>query len=789
MRARSSIISIPVFHPIFQQRQFMSEESRNRRDDLPLDPGKEPDVFSGFFGAANPLSLGQQAFDYWIDAAQRILLSIDVLRQRSNASLAYEGAAAPSVLHFQHEMILDGRTLVHPVNYQLLHIFPPRGVVTDPKKRPFIVFDPRAGQGPGIGGMKEDSEIGKALKAGHPCYFVGFLPTPVSGQTVEHVCEAEAVFIARVIQLYPEAEKPCLIGNCQAGWQLAIVGAVHPELVGVLILAASPISFWAGVRGKNPMRYVGGISGGSWTVALSSDLGNGCFDGAHLVDSFETSNPANTYWKKPYNLYAKIDTEAPRFLEFEKWWGSPVLLDKNEIQFISDELFVGNRLSAARLRTSDGLRIDMRNIKAPILIFCSQGDEVTPPPQALGWITDLYRTDNEIITSGQTIIYCLHEDIGHLGIFVSSSVVSKEHDKFIQNIDMIETLPPGLYEALITDKTVQTDHAGLASGNHVLRFETRRLDDIRKIGVNSAEDDRCFLTAKRASDNVVSLYENYLSPLVRSISNEQSAEFLRQTHPVRIRNNMFSDSNPLMAWIGNFAGTVKENRKPVPSDNVFWALQEKMSDAIVAGLEAYREARDTFAEHMFFEIYGAQFMQSVLGLRHKNVYAKTVGRDLDRERDIQRRMRELLDLAMKGGLPEALARALLYVVRGGGGFDERESRMLKQLCDASTTLPKMSHSEFKALFRLQHEILMLDEANAMQTMSKLLDNATDAAIQETLSAIHTVIRSSGNFSEEEKRRLQQLEKYFVPSHTSPRRRATDVGVIDMCLWPINGPDK
>jgi hypothetical protein len=65
-------------------------------------------------------------------------------------------------------------------------------VVIDPKKRPFIVFDPRAGHGPGIGGMKHDSEIGVAMNAGHPCYFVGFLPEPVPGQTIEDVCRAEA---------------------------------------------------------------------------------------------------------------------------------------------------------------------------------------------------------------------------------------------------------------------------------------------------------------------------------------------------------------------------------------------------------------------------------------------------------------------------------------------------------------------------------------------------------------------------------------------------------------------
>jgi hypothetical protein len=725
------------------------------------------------FSALDPSSLCQQALDYWIDAVQRSILFLDVLRQHGNWSLEPKKDEMLPALDFKFEMVLDGRNLIHPVNYYLLRILPPEGIVTDPKKRPFIVFDPRAGHGPGIGGMKENSEIGSSLRAGHPCYFVGFFADPVPGQTVEHVCEAEAIFISHVVKVYPQAEKPCLIGNCQAGWQIAMVGSVYTELVGVLILTGAPMSFWAGVRGKNPTRYVGGIVGGTWTVALASDLGNGRFDGAAIVDDFEKLNPSNTHWKKAYNLYARIDTEAPRFLEFERWWSSPILLDKNEIQFIVDALFMGNRFSTARLRTSDGLRIDMRNIKSPILVFCSQGDDITSPQQALGWITDLYRSDNEIIAAGQTIIYCLHETIGHLGIFVSGSVASKEHDKFIQNIDMIETLPPGLYEAVFYDKTEDTEHASLATGDHVLKFETRTLQDIKKIVNQSSEDNRCFLAAKRISENILGLYESYVSPWVCAFSSEQSAEFIRKLHPVRSRYEMFSDRNFLLASVGNLTETVKTNRRPVSQDNFFWKLQESASSNIIAVFDAYKDMRNFFTEKIFFGIYDSEFLQAAVGLRKSERYTKVVERDVDRERDILRRIQGLLELASVGGLREALIRGMLYVVRGGGGFDEREFNMLKQLCNASITLPKMSQAELRTLIRQQQEILVLDEKNAMEAIPELLDFATESAAQESLSAIHATIQAHGKFTAEERRRLQQLEPYFIASHKTPRRRATD----------------
>ena len=163
------------------------------------------------------------------------------------------------------------------------------------RKRPFVIVDPRAGHGPGIGGFKPDSEIGVAFKAGHPCYFIGFLPDPVPGQTIEDIARAEAAFLERVIALHPQAEgKPAVIGNCQAGWAVMLLAAMRPELFGPIIVAGSPLSYWAGVHGQNPMRYTGGLLGGSWLTALMGDLGNGKFDGAWLVSNFENLNPANT---------------------------------------------------------------------------------------------------------------------------------------------------------------------------------------------------------------------------------------------------------------------------------------------------------------------------------------------------------------------------------------------------------------------------------------------------------------------------------------------------------------
>ncbi len=209
--------------------------------------------------------------------------SSETLNDRGNIQLAQAAKEAPHVLSFSAEVVLDGRGLERPVNYALVLIVPPTGVTIDPAKPPIVVVDPRAGHGPGIGGMKSESEIGVALRAGHPVYFIGFLPNPVPGQTIEDVCRAEAFFLEEVAKRHPEAEgKPIVIANCQAGWQIMMTAAVRPELAGVIMLAGTPLSYWAGVRGKNPMRYLGGMLGGTWLTALAGDMGAGIFDGANL---------------------------------------------------------------------------------------------------------------------------------------------------------------------------------------------------------------------------------------------------------------------------------------------------------------------------------------------------------------------------------------------------------------------------------------------------------------------------------------------------------------------------
>src|SRR3954462_14693025 len=104
-----------------------------------------------------PMSgLVASAVEYMMDAGQRSVLFLDVMRQRGDQYREHVAQTAPHVLQYAAELIIDGRELIEPVNYALVHIVPPDDVEIDIERRPFIVIDPRAGHGPGIGGFKAD---------------------------------------------------------------------------------------------------------------------------------------------------------------------------------------------------------------------------------------------------------------------------------------------------------------------------------------------------------------------------------------------------------------------------------------------------------------------------------------------------------------------------------------------------------------------------------------------------------------------------------------------------------
>jgi pimeloyl-ACP methyl ester carboxylesterase len=696
-----------------------------------------------------------QVFNYWLDRSQRTLLMLDVMRERGNAILEHEAQGKPALLTFESEMILDGRTFDRPANYALLKVKARDHMKVDPKKRPYIIVDPRAGHGPGVGGFKEDSQIGMAMRSGHQCYLVTFFPDPVPGQTIADVHHVETIFVHHVRTLHADANKPVVIGNCQGGWAVAILCAGAPEDFGPIMLTGAPLSYWAGAEGDSPLRYLGGLIGGSWSLSLVGDLGNGKFDGANLVTNFETMNPSNSLWGKNYGLFRKIDTEAKRYLEFEKWWGAFFMSNVEEVRFIVNELFTSNKLAQGRLLQETGADpIDLRNIKSPIIVFCSWGDNITPPAQALHWILDTYPTDEDLLANEQTIIYMLHNTVGHLGIFVSGDVNRREHAEVVRTLEMVEMLPPGLYEMTINDREPGHADDELIPHRYSVKFKERKLQDIRDMG-GTPKDQKPFEAAARLSEINERVYLKYFSPVVRLVANEPTAALMRTLHPGRVRQYMFADRfNPAMSVVKAAAEVVRKNRKPVADDNPLVELEQTFSDTLVRSLDLFRDFRDQSQELLFKLIFEDPFVQRALGVTGDRDTSR--GDEAARRAALDEKIAELKAREVRGGTLEAFVRICAYIHKGQPAAEERGFKALKQIYDEAHEDSRKTLVEFKDAVREQTFLVRLDEKHALETLTVLLKDTEHRVA--TMHAVRKMEKAMGAMDTEREARIRHVEE-------------------------------
>jgi len=714
----------------FRIARGFEERARSARERLieRLDDIWKPDGFPLQINPLNPLQVWQEWSAYAVDVSQRAGLFWDAMRQRGNIFLAHEQAGKPAVLHFEHEMVADARTFERPVNYVLLRIVPPPGVEVDPKRRPYIIIDPRAGHGPGIGGSKDDSQVGAALRGGHPVYFVSFFPEPVPGQTLLDVCEAEARFVAQVRERHPDSGKPVIVGNCQGGWATMMLAASHPDETGPIVVVGAPMSYWGGAwrdgSGDNPMRYSGGMLGGGWLASLTSDLGNGTFDGAWLVQNFENLNPANTWVDKYHNLFANIDTELPRFLEFERWWGGYFLMNREEIEWIVRNLFVGNQLWSGREQAASGRFFDLREIKSPIIMFASTGDNITPPQQAFNWVADLYDTTDEIKARGQVIVGLMHEDVGHLGIFVSGKVAKKEHKQIVSVLESIEALPPGLYG-------MQIEESRGADGVPIyeVQFEELQLEEIaQRMNRYKREDEKPFETVKAIADFNQHAYELLAQPLVQTVSNEYSAAMLRALHPLRVQHWAWSDLNPWLRWLEPAAALVKANRRPMDAERAPRKLEEAVSRSLSASIDYGRAMRDAATEATFFLIYGNLFYFS-------SADRQAAGQVAPPQADARELpvVKQALAAIERGGYVEAVERVAALVAGHAGPVPLQGLQWQRGLLDEyPELLPALDEDQRRRIHGEQDIIARYEPERALASLPHLLSQPGDCEKLKTL---------------------------------------------------------
>ena len=329
----------------------------------------------------------------------------------------------------------------------------------------------------------------------------------------------------------------------------------------------------------------------------------------------------------------------------------------------------------------------------------------------------------------------------------------------MQTMDVIDVLPPGLYELVVTPKVAGEPGADLVSGEFLSKFEARTLDDIRAFGRNSEADDRAFAAVARMSEIGLANYRRYLQPFVKAIASEQLAETIRATNPVRTQYTAYADTNPLMKPVAEAAEKVRANRHPVAEDNPFLKMQEQAANAIIAGFNAFRDWRDKTQEQTFFAIFGSPVVQAALGVGEgvfepRRPPAKTPE---EREAEAATLAGYRADIA-KGGPTEAKFRALLYVLEADRAFDERSAFAIRTAAPDLAALPL---DDVKAIVRDQFFALQLDRDHAVRSLAQMATTAEDR--RGLLKALRAIVDAAGTPTPETARRMQTVADMFGES--------------------------
>ncbi len=433
-------------------------------------------------------------------------------------------------------------------------------------------------------------------------------------------------------------------------------------------------------------------------------------------------------------------------------------MNAEEISFIVESLFVGNKLEQGELELSKEKSINLKNMEDPVVVFASEGDNITPPQQALNWIAKVYGSVDEIKRLEQVLVYMVHKQIGHLGIFVSSGISGKEHQEIIGSVDQIDFLPPGLYEMVIED-----DAKG-GAGNFKVRYEEREIEDILAMD-DGQEDEEDFKSVAAISNINNDFYNTYISPFVKAMSNEHTAELMRQMHPLRKKYYLKSDKNPFYLPFKFLAPMVKESRVTLSEDNTFKALETNFSDSIKSMLELYKDMRDAKMEAQFKAIYGSPVMKMLFpDIEEEPVAAPTKveskGKGKAKAKKVEEKSTRKKKLSTArhadGGFAEGVVRIMMGVASADHSLDRDEFLSAQKIKQTHPKLKKYTVPQFKEIVTDQSKLLQSDMDAAIKTLPKLLKTKKDR--KDALKIAMEMAMADGVLADEEQQFMDKVKK-------------------------------
>ena len=378
-----------------------------------------------------------------------------------------------------------------------------------------------------------------------------------------------------------------------------------------------------------------------------------------------------------------------------------------------------NRL--ARGEVMDGnTRIDLRNITAPVVVFASHGDNITPVPQALNWIIDTWGDERAIAAAGRTIVYVLHESVGHLGIFVGGDIARKEHDQLVTSLDVIESLPPGLYEMKLEAKAGMESlrWEQLEPGDYTVHYEHRTMQDILVLNPEGREEEALFSTIAKVSEFNATLYKTFVRPWVQMLATRPVADALGKMHPLRMQRQLLSDASPIAAVIREQARQARANRVTVSQEHPLRQMEHKLDAQITTSLNQFRDQRDASSVKLARALYGP----NGLGAWFEPDAPDSEVARLRALQELEVARNAVLGHITDGGFAEAVCRIVLAGMVSIGAFERRSFRLARLLAQlpSDTMGAAAADTNWLDILKAQARITAVAPVEALNALETLL---------------------------------------------------------------------